>query len=68
MQVINFKHKKINKYTRVARGEDVMEVMSVIDFVWVRRDILKNVHDGKAVRRIDKIFHSIILYCEKLSW
>ena len=35
-----FKHMSLHKYTRVARGQDGVEVKSMIDLVLVKRDML----------------------------
>ena len=39
-----FKHKSWLKYTRVARGQDGVEVMSIIDPVLVKKDMLRFLH------------------------
>ena len=44
-----FEHKSLYKYTRVARGQDGVEVMSMIDLVLVKEDML---HYVKAVRAV----------------
>ena len=40
-----FQHKSLHKYMRVARGPDGMKVMSMIDLVQVKKDILHYVQD-----------------------
>ena len=40
----------MHKYTRVARCQDEVEVMRIIDLVQVKKDILRYVQDVKAVR------------------
>ena len=35
-----FKHRSLHKYTRVAKGQDGMEVKSMIDLVLVKKDML----------------------------
>ena len=35
-----FKHKSLHKYTTVARGQDGVEVMSMIDLVLVKKHVL----------------------------
>ena len=35
-----FKHRSLYKYTRVARGQDRVEVKSMIDLVLVKKDML----------------------------
>ena len=46
-----FKHKSLHKYTRVERGQDGVEVKSMLDLVLVKRDMLYYVQDVMAVRR-----------------
>ena len=43
---IYFKHKSLRKYTRVARGQDGVEIKSMI----MQRDMLRYVQDIGAVR------------------
>ena len=45
-----FEHKNLHKYTRVARGQDEVEVKSMIDLLLVKRDMLCFVHDVRPVR------------------
>ena len=45
-----FKQRSLHKYTRVARGRDGVEIKSMIDFVLVKTDMLRYVHEVKAVR------------------
>ena len=40
----------MNKYTRVARGRDGVEIKSMTDLVLVKRDKLRYVQDGRAVK------------------
>ena len=35
-----FEHKSLHKYTRVAKGQDGVEVKSMIDLVLVKKDML----------------------------
>ena len=44
------KLRSLHKYTRLARGQDGVEVKSMVDLVLVKRDILRNVQDVRAVR------------------
>ena len=44
-----FKHRSMHKYTRVARGQERVDVKSMIDLVLVRRDILCCMLDVRAV-------------------
>ena len=36
-----FKHRSLHKYTRVAKGQDGVEVKSMIDPVLVKKDMLR---------------------------
>ena len=45
-----FKHRSLNAYTRVARGQDRVEGKSTIDLVLVKRDMLQYVQDVRAAR------------------
>ena len=45
-----FEHKNLHKYTRVARGQDGVEVKGMIDLVLVKKDMLHFVQDVRAVR------------------
>ena len=38
-----FEHKSYHKYTRVARGQDGVEAMSMIDVVLVEKDMMRYV-------------------------
>ena len=38
-----FKHRSLDKYTRVSRGQDRVEVRSMIDLVLVKKDMLQDV-------------------------
>ena len=40
-----FEHKSLHNYKRVARGQDVVEVNSMIDLVLVKKDMLCIVQD-----------------------
>ena len=46
-----FEHRSLHKYARVARGQERVEVKSMIDLVLVK-DILHYVQDARAVRGI----------------
>ena len=41
-----FEHKSLHKYTRVAKGQDGVEVKSMIDLVLVKKDILRFERNG----------------------
>ena len=47
---IYFEHKSLHKYTRVARGQDGVEVKSMINLVLVKKDLLHFVQGLRAVR------------------
>ena len=40
----------MHKYTRVARGQNGVEVKSMTDLVLVKKDMLRYVEDVRAVR------------------
>ena len=44
-----FKHKTLHKYTRVSRGQDKVEVQSMIDLVLVKKDLLHFVHNVRGM-------------------
>ena len=39
---INFEHKSLHNYTRVAKGHDVVELKIIIDLVLVKKDMLRS--------------------------
>ena len=45
-----FEHKSLDKYTRVAIGQDGGEVKSMIDLVLVKKDIMRYVQDVRAAK------------------
>ena len=45
-----FEQKNLHKYTRVARGQDGVEVKIMIDLVLVKKDILRFLQDVRAMR------------------
>ena len=45
-----FEHKSLHKYTRVARGQDGVEVKSMIDLVLAKKGMLHFVQDMRAMR------------------
>ena len=51
---IYFKHRSLRKYTRVAIGQDGMEVNSMIDLVQVMKDMLQYVQDVRVVRGMEQ--------------
>ena len=50
-----FKHKSLHKYTRVARGQDGMDIKRMIDQVLVKRDMLLYEQDVRTVRRMGRV-------------
>ena len=47
-----FEHKNLRKYTEVARGQDGVDVMSIIDLVLVKKGMLRYAQDVGAERRM----------------
>ena len=45
-----FKHKSLHKYTKVAKGQNGVEVKSMIDLVLVKKHMQRYVQDKRAVR------------------
>ena len=45
-----FEHRSLHKYTRVARGQDGVEVKSMIDLVLLKRDLLHYVQNVRTMR------------------
>ena len=58
-----FEHKNLHKYTRVARGQDGVEVKSMIDLVM--KDMMIFVQD---VREGDEVSQITMLYWVKSGW
>ena len=58
-----FKQKNLHKYTRMARGQNVVEVKSMIDQVLLKKDMLCFVQDVRAMRGMGRGIsdHHIIL-------
>ena len=56
------------KYTRVARGQDGVEVKSTIDLVLVKKDMLPFVQDIRAVKGMGRgiLDHHVVLYKVRL--
>ena len=50
VSTIYFEDQSLYKYTRVARGQDGVEVMSMMDIVGVKKDILHYMQNVRAVR------------------
>ena len=64
MWVTYFKHRSLQKYTRVARGRGSVDIRSMIDLVLVKRDMLRYVQDVKVVRGMGAS-QTTMLYCVK---
>ena len=47
-----FEHKNLHRYSRVARGQDGVEVEIMRDLVLVKNNMLRFVKDVRAVRGI----------------
>ena len=47
-----FKHRSWQKYTKMARGQDGVNIKSMIDLVLVKREVLQYVQNVRAVRGI----------------
>ena len=58
-----FKHRSVQKYTRVAKGQGGVKTKSMIDLVLVKRDMLRYVQDVRAVRGMghDLSNHYVVL-------
>ena len=57
-----FEHRSLHKYTRVARGQDGLEIKSMVDLVLMKRDILRYVQDVKSVRGVGEASQTTMLY------
>ena len=51
--------KVLHKYTMVARGQDIVNVMSMIDMVVVKRNMFKYVQNVKTMRGIGLSEHHV---------
>ena len=58
-----FKHRSLQKYTRVGRGQDGVEVKSMIHLVLVKKDTLCFVQDVRALRGMGQALsdHHVLL-------
>ena len=56
--------KSLHKYTRVTRGRDGVEVMSMIDRVQVRKEMLRYLQDVRAVRGLGRGFSDYVILCK----
>ena len=58
-----YKHRSFHKYTRIAKGQDKVEVKSIIDLVLVKKYTLCFVQDVRAVRGMGRSFshHHVVL-------
>ena len=61
-------HRGLHKYKRVAAGRDGVETKSMIDLVLVKRDMLRCVHNVRAVRGIGRGIseHHVVLWKVRL--
>ena len=48
--VTYFEHKNFHRYTRVAKGQDGVDIKNMIDLVLVKKDVLHFVQSVRAVR------------------
>ena len=58
-----FKHRSLQKYTRMARDQNRVVVKIMIDLVLVKKDMLRYVQDVNAVRGMGRSFsdHHMVL-------
>ena len=66
-----FKHKNLHKYTRVARGEDGVEVKSMIYLLLVKKDMLCFVQDvraGSGMGQSSSDPHAILCKVRLVGW
>ena len=58
-----FEYRSLDEYTRVARGQDGVEVKSMIDLMLVNKDMLRYVQVVRAVRGIGRCLsdHHMVL-------
>ena len=58
-----FEHMSLNKYTKVARGQDGVEVKGMINLVLVKKDMLRYVKDVRTMKgmRRDLANHYVVL-------
>ena len=59
-----FKHKSLLEYTRVARAQDGVELISMIDLILIKKGVLSYVQGVRAVRRMGRGLsnHYVVLY------
>ena len=58
----------MHKYTRVTRGQEGVEIKSMIDLVLVKRNMLRHVQDVRAMRMMGRNLSDTMLYCVKSGW
>ena len=46
-----FKHRSLHKYTRVVRGQDGVDIKSMIDLVLVKKNMLRYLQDVRGSER-----------------
>ena len=66
---IYFRHKSSHKYTRVDRCQDGVEVMSMIDMMLAKKDMVRYVQDVRAVKRMERglLDSDVVLYKVRLT-
>ena len=65
MWVTHFKHRSVQKYTRVARARDGVDIKRMIALVLVKRNMLQYVQDVREVRGMGHGLSDHLLYCVK---
>ena len=58
-------HKSLHKYPKVARGQDGVEIKSMIYLVLVKKDMVRYVKDVSAVSRTGEASQITMLHCIK---
>ena len=58
-----FKHRSLHKYITVARGQDGVEVKSMIDLVLVKKDMLRYVQDVSVIKGMGRGLSDHHVYC-----
>ena len=58
----------LHKYIRVTRGQDGVEIKSIIDLGLVKKDTLRYVQDVRTARGMGRVFsdHHVVLYKVRL--
>ena len=59
-----YKNRSLHKYTRIAKGQDKVEVKRIIDLVLVKKYMLCFVQDVRAVRGMGRsLSHHHVVLC-----